>query len=431
MREKNRIGFYAFGLLFLFASFSLGNLIARHQSNHLIIAFSSFFISYLFLLQKKNHWRALFLIGLLSRLVFFLALPILSDDVYRFIWDGILLKHEIHPFAELPSHYLTKPVDGLSPALYQKLNSPNYFTIYPPLNQALFWLSVQLGNDWLLNANILRVVFLSADVGSLLLLKGLLNLYNKDQNLAFWYFLNPLVILETTGNLHFEGLVVFFLLLGMYAYKRNKNWIAATGFGLAIGTKLLPVIYLPYLLFVNLKNKKWWIAIMAGIVGLLSFLPLLNETFIKGMSSSLELYFRKFEFNASLYFIAREIGFWMYGYNNIAKIGPLLSMLSTASILVVSGMAAHKKWKLPKAFLFILCVFILFSTIIHPWYIIPLIAFGLLSGFWFPVLWSFMVFLTYLGYTKTGYELPMWVIALEYLSVVIFGFIEIRRSSFT
>ena len=149
--------------------------------------------------------------------------------------------------------------------------------------------------------------------------------YQKPQSLALWYWLNPLVILEFTGNLHFEGLVIFFTLVGIYLFEKNKKWGSAVGFGLAIGTKLLPLIYLPFLFLKGLYEKKWLIAILSGVVGLLTLLPLLDETFISAMSESLDLYFRSFEFNASIYFVARAIGYWIYGYNNIALIGPLFN----------------------------------------------------------------------------------------------------------
>ncbi|MEM8938139.1 MAG: hypothetical protein AAGC64_02205 [Bacteroidota bacterium] len=427
MREKNRMGFYSFGFIFVFASFSIGNWIERYQSAALLTAFVSSFISYLFLLQEQKSDRLLFVFGLLARFVLFFSLPSLSDDVYRFIWDGLLLKNGIHPFSALPESYLAQEIPGLDKELFEKLNSPNYFTIYPPFNQAIFWLSVNLSTSWLTSVNIMRSILVVADIGSFFLLRKTLEQYKKDKHLAFWYFLNPLVVLELTGNLHFEGLIVFFLLMGALAFEQQRDWLSVSGFGLAIGTKLLPLIYLPSLFFHGLEMKRWWIAIASAILGAMTILPMFNETLINGMTSSLELYFRKFEFNASLYFIAREIGFLIYGYNNIAKIGPLLSVLSLMSILGVSVVAYLRKWNLFKSFLFILTIYLFFATIIHPWYIIPLIAFGILSRYRFPILWSFLIFLTYLGYTTSGFELPMWVVFLEYLSVSTFAVIEMRK----
>ena len=427
MRDKNLLGFYSFAFVFLLATFSIGTWIERDQSSALLLAFSVFSVSYLFLLQQKDATSVLLAIGILARLLLFISLPSLSDDIYRFIWDGTLLKNGIHPFAQLPDYYVDKDVAGLDRPLFEQLNSPSYFTIYPPINQAIFWLSVTIGGSWLASANVIRVILLAADIGSLFLLQRILDHLRKDKQLAFWYFLNPLVILELTGNLHFEGLVIFFLLLGIYCLSIKSYWLSAAGFGLAIGTKLLPLIYLPFLFFQGLREKRWWMPIAAGVIAVLTLLPLFDETFINGMASSLDLYFRKFEFNASIYFIAREIGFWIYGYNNIAKIGPLLSVFSLISILGISIVGWLKKWSPQKAFLFVLTLYLLFATIVHPWYVIPLIAFGILAGYRFPVLWSFMIFLTYLGYTKTGFELPLWIVTLEYFSIAIFAIFEFSK----
>jgi len=422
MRKKEPVGFFTFALIFILAFFLIGNRIERFQTTPLLFTCFIAFVSYLLLVREKESPRMLFVLGIAVRLTLFFSLPSLSDDIYRFIWDGTLLKNGIHPFAELPGHYLKQHIAGLDQALYERLNSPEYFSVYPPLNQFIFRLSVQFHSNWLVAANVIRTLILAADIGSFFVLRKLLRIYQKEKCLAFFYFLNPLVILELTGNVHFEGVVIFFLLAGIYLYERHKSRLSAVSIGLAVGTKLLPVIYLPYLFFKGLKSKKWWIPVLAAAVGLLTLFPMTDRAFLDGMRSGLDLYFRKFEFNAGLYFIAREIGISYYGYNNIARIGPLLSMLSMLSILALSIAGAVKKWNIPKAFLFILSVYLLFATTVHPWYILPLVPFGILSGYYYPVVWSITVFFTYAGYTSGGFELPMWIVGLEY-SLVIFAFI--------
>lgn len=416
MPNTYKTGYYTFLAVYILSIFSIGNWIERFQTAPLMLAYFSAFIGYVFLLVRQENQRILFSVGIIARALLFLSLPVLSDDLYRFIWDGTLLKNGIHPFEALPAEYLNKGIPGIDEVIYNQLNSPNYFTIYPPLNQFIFWLSVMIGkSNWLVSANTIRLLLYAADVGSFFFLRKLLTHYGKSEKLAFWYWLNPLVIMEFTGNLHFEGLVIFFVLAGIYYYEKNKKWIASCGFGLAIGTKLLPLIYLPFLCLSGLRNKKWTIAILSGIVGIITLLPLLNETFINAMSESLDLYFRSFEFNASIYFIARTIGFWIYGYNNIALIGPLLSVISLLAILTISILGVWKKWSIPKTFLFILTIYLLLATTIHPWYILPLIVFGILSGYWYPVVWSLLIFLTYVGYTQVGFELPMYIIVIEYV----------------
>lgn len=428
MRKDNPFGFYTFASIFFLAILSIGNLIEREQSWSLLIAYISAFVSYFFIVQEKESFKLLFGVGILVRLSLFFSMPSLSDDIYRFIWDGTLLSNGIDPFDQLPGYYLNQNVPGISQTLYDKLNSPEYFTIYPPINQFIFWLSATIGNgSWLVSTNVIRVLLLAADIGSLWMITQLLKQHNKSVHLAFWLFLNPLLILEFVGNVHFEGFVLFFLLAGVYWFKKSKKILSGSGFGLAIATKLLPFIYLPFIFLAGLRSKKWHISIIAGIVAITSLVPMLNASFIAGMQSSLNLYFQKFEFNASIYFLAREIGFWLYGYNKIADIGPLLSILSLVSILSISILAAIKKWALPKTFLFILLTYLLFATTVHPWYTIPLIAFGLLSGYYFPIVWSFMIFVTYLGYFESGFYLSNWLVLLEYLIVVIVLILELEE----
>lgn len=415
--RESAIGLYTFASLFVFMVFSLGSLTERHQTTALLATFFIAFVSYLFLLQQKEAPRVLFYTGLIARLALFVSMPDLSDDVYRFIWDGTLLHQGLHPFAALPTEVLAQQMPGLDEALYAQLNSPDYFTVYPPLNQALFWISTAISTNWLTSTNLMRTVLLMADVGALFLMKRLLAHYGKERHLAYYYFLNPLLIIEAVGNVHFEGIVIFFLLLSMYAWERGRGKTSAFALGMAVGTKLLPLIYFPFLFLRGLVEKKKEVVWVAGLVGMLTFLPLANEDFFTGMRTSLDLYFRKFEFNASFYAVARAIGEAYYGYNNIAKIGPLLSLLSLGVILVLSLRAWLKKSPIPQTFLFILSAYLLFATTVHPWYMLPLIALGLLSGYWYPILWSFMIFLTYAGYTTGGFVSPDHVIILEYLLV--------------
>ena len=428
MREKYPISFYGSVIVFSFAILSVGTFIERYQSLILFLAFSLSFLAYAFVCQERKSFHFLLILGVSLRLILFISMPSLSDDVYRFMWDGTLLKNEIHPFEHLPGFYLDKELNGINKELFNHLNSKEHFTIYPPVNQLIFWISSVVGNsNWLLATNVIRVMLLLADLGAFWFLSKLLDRYKMPRYLAFLYFLNPLVILEFVGNLHFEGIVIGFLLGGMYWFEKSKKLLSAISFGLAIGTKLLPYIYLPYLFIAGLKEKKWTISVLAGIVSVATFLPLLNEHFINGMQSSVNLYFRKFEFNASVYFLIREIGFWITGFNQIAKIGPVLSILSLLAILFISLLGASKKWTLPKTMLFILTSYLLFSTTVHPWYILPLIILGILSGYYFPVVWSFMIFLTYLGYSETSFQLPSYVVVIEYATVLVAFFIERKK----
>lgn len=427
MPDRSNIGLYTFIAIYCVAIGSIGTWITRDQTFALMPAYFSAFVAYIFILQRQSGQVYFLSLGIVSRLVLFFSMPTLSDDVYRFIWDGTLLQNGIHPFESLPHAHLGKGIPGISEQLYGHLNSPNYFTVYPPLNQLFFWLGTLVGpGDWLVTTNVLRLALLGADIGSYFLLRKLLSHLNKPLHLANWYFLNPLVILEFTGNLHFEGLVIFGVLLGIHFFEQKKIWPSAMGFAMAIGTKLLPLIYLPYLFLRGLKNRTAWVPVVAGMMAFLTFIPMLNESLISGMANSLDLYFRSFEFNASIYFIVRQIGFWLYGYNQIAAIGPILSIATVLLIIGLSLLAVRHQWSIPQTLLFILTSYLLMATTVHPWYVLPLIAFGILSGYWYPIVWSLLIFVTYSGYTESGFELPMLLVVIEYVITAIVMIFELR-----
>jgi len=84
-------------------------------------------------------------LAILARVLASTSLPSLSDDYFRFVWDGRLWTHGINPFMEVPSFYMQDPALasrlGLSQALFDGLNSPEFFTIYPPSSK-VFLLSL-------------------------------------------------------------------------------------------------------------------------------------------------------------------------------------------------------------------------------------------------------------------------------------------------
>lgn len=409
---------YVGSLIFLLALLLPIFLIKRADTGWLL---SSYFVAFGCYLHLWKHPNATFVfgLGLTARVGLFATLPILSDDVFRFLWDGFLLKNGIHPFAEIPRFYLDSSVPGLTPELFEMLNSKERFTVYPPLNQGLFWLSVTISDNWLVATGFMRLLLLTVDIGTFVFLKKILVMKGKDPQLAFLYFLNPLVILEGVGNLHFEVLVIFFLTAGLYYFYKNETWKAATAIGLAVGTKLLPLIFLPYFFFQEITNRRITFTLLAGAVSVLTLLPLFSESFIIGMKDSLGLYFQNFEFNPSLFYLAKQIGYALTGTNQIAVVGPILSVLSMISILLISIAGILRKWPVEKVLLFVLTAYLLLSTTVHPWYILPLIMLGLLSGYVYPLVWSLVIFITYAGYATTQYELSMWWVALEYFIVVL------------
>lgn len=417
MLKRDRFAYPTLIFIFLscFSFVALG--LERHETYGLMLTFFAMYFSYFWIVRDQRiSFREIAWIGIAARLILFFSLPVLSDDFYRFIWDGRLIDLGIDPFAKLPADLVEDAAMRQSNELFKLLNSPNYHSIYPPLNQFIFYLASAITDSYLISVNIIRFVVLSLEILGLYLLAGSPGL--KDRKYLALYFLNPLLILEGVGNVHFEVIVAFFLLLFIYLFHKSRYFLSGTALGLAIATKLLPLIFLPYIFLRLWWKKGLFITLVAILVALLTFSPFLFFWDTDGLFQSIKLYFNKFEFNASIYFLAREMGYWQKGYNQIAQIGPLMAILSFLTILIVSLWTSYRKVKMSEALMWILTAYLLFATTVHPWYILPLILLGTLSGYYYPFVWSAAILVTYTGYTLKGYQLSSIWVLFEYFLVI-------------
>ncbi|WPP48527.1 hypothetical protein [Catalinimonas niigatensis] len=425
MPDKRSIVLLLLATLLLACIFIMVYKLERIQTYPLLFTYSLAFAAYVGIYKSVNQKHQIWwLLGIsvLLRLLLLPAVPNLSDDIYRFIWDGRLLIQNIHPFAYLPSEIMAEgiylPLKGIDQTLFQQLNSPDYFTIYPPVNQTIFALAAWLFPESIMGSVIfIRMFVVLAEVGTLYLLYQLIRQHDLPRTRVLLYGLNPMIIMELSGNLHFEALMICFLLLSYFFLEKNRWLLSSFFFALAICTKLLPLILLPlYLWRLGIRNAIRFYA-ATGVITLLLFAPLLNLELIKGISESIGLYFQKFEFNASIYYIVREIGYVVKGYNIIQTAGIWLAMSTFMGIVFFSVVERHAK--LPVAWLWIWVIYLALSTIVHPWYIAPLIAFGIFTHYRFMMVWAWLIFFSYAGYTADGFEEILEITFAEYAIVLL------------
>lgn len=406
------------------------------------------FIAYLGcyrLAQTPRLVRQLLLVAVVARAALIPMMPNLSDDIYRFVWDGRLLYQGYDPFAYLPSEIIqgkgNLEATGINQRLFEQLNSPDYYTIYPPVNQAVFALAAWVSpNSVRGSAIVIRLVIFAAELLTLWLLMRLLNIfynrYKSNRNTyhpparnILLYALNPLVIVELTGNLHFEALMITFVLASVYLLRRQKLVLSGVAMALAVCTKLLPLIFLPLYLR-RLPWKKTLLFYTAvGVASAMLFFPLITPELVAGMRDSVGLYFQKFEFNASIYYVIREVGFYQKGYNIIQQAGRWLAISTFTGIMLYS--LATRTIHLPASYSWVWLIFLLLSTTVHPWYVIPLLAFTTFTSYRYAVLWSGLIFFSYAGYSATSFSENLWITFAEYTAVlVMLGYELVRQTRF-
>ncbi|MBP0903520.1 mannosyltransferase [Mariniflexile gromovii] len=443
-----------------------------------------FFVFYKLVQLLKTHIVFLTWLAFVFRAVFILAIPNLSQDFYRFIWDGRMFLAGFNPYLHSVESFISMGEFPVAQAqeLHQGMGALNasHFTNYPPINQLCFVMAGLFADKSILGSVVvMRLLIIAADFGTLYYGKKLLERLNIPVHNIFWYILNPFIIIELTGNLHFEGVMIFFLVWSLYLLHLGKWQMAAVILAFSIATKLVPLMFLPLFFWWFLKrpldstlgdiNKTTALNLttddeklkqvqldktkgvitnemkqslafdkiassltprssgllkltgfysIVGITTLLLFVPFYSKQFITNYTKTVGLWFQDFEFNASLYYIAREIGYLFRGYNEIAIIGKAIPILVILLVLCIALLRKNNNTlQLITSMLLVLSFYYFTATTVHPWYVATLLILSVFTNYKFPLVWSFIIILSYLAYMNTNNTENLWIIGLEYTIV--------------
>ena len=179
---NRQAGLYSLLALSALLYFLLAYHVQRAETAILISIYSLLFGSYLYFLDERKSLalKTILISAIIFRLIFLLSIPALSDDFYRFIWDGRLWAAGINPFAELPVYFMDNPAlaqSGINQELLTLINSPTHYTVYPPIPQFINVLAAWLSGNSIVGAVlIMRIVFILAELGTIILLYKLLQM---------------------------------------------------------------------------------------------------------------------------------------------------------------------------------------------------------------------------------------------------------------
>ena len=144
--------------------------------------------------------------------------------------------------------------------------------------------------------------------------------------------------------------------------------------------------------------------------------------------ATIRLWFRNFEFNGSFYYIIRWIGYELKGYNIIRQWGEFSPYLIVSLIAFFSFWSKKTNYQqLFNGMLLLLSCYYFMSSIVHPWYIIPLVFLSLFSSYSYAVIWSVLVFVSYVTYAHPSFQENFILIGLEYGLVLSVLFYELNK----
>jgi len=398
---------------------------------------------------RRLNLRSLWVVAVGIRLLLLLLPPLLSEDVWRYVWDGAVQLAGLDPYRHAPADPALDALalDPILAAVRAQIGHADIATIYPPGAQIIFMITGLAGPNpiWI------RLLLVAADGLTLLGLARWAQALGRPPQLAALYAFAPPAVLEGAVGGHIDGLGVALLVGAGLAFSRRRDGWAGAALGASIATKLLPVLVVPLLL-----RRAWRVVAVAAVVAGLLALPYLGGS---GPGEGLAQYGGRWRGNDGAFALLINVfeHVWPPGSGTV-DLSPTLSRLvlrlvaapadalpwAEGVVFAAAKLAAlglfslvwlalafrHRRAPPIVAFAGLLgpavAALLLLSPVVHPWYLLwllPFLALAAPDARWpWPLLgWNCLIFLAYLprpaylrtGVWLTGPELPL----LEYLPV--------------
>lgn len=334
------------------------------------------------------------------RVVMAFGEPMLSDDVYRSVWEGRVQRASGNPFAWADRPEASKWAGLRDGYVYPRINHPDYAAIYPPA-----WQWAMRGVNALSDS--VTAVKLFVVLCELLFWLGLWRLLEKrGLNLAgvLVAAASPLAMIEIAGGGHNEAMGMAFLVWALVLLERKSRPAAAIALTLAVLSKLIPAILaFPWLRRFRIRD----FALMAAVAVLLSA-PFVDETALW----SLRKYGDYWRFNET--FFALFAALWGSHRGGV--------LISAAVLAALGFWLARREGDIVRAGLVMSVALLLVMPNVLPWYALWLLVFVPVAQ-WSPMAAAAFVltltvplaYLVYPGWLVGGaWYLPWSIRAVEY-----------------
>lgn len=327
--------------------------------------------------------------------------PTLSDDLYRYIWDGRVLLAGIHPYRFAPDD---PSLIALRDALWSKINHPDLPTIYPPLLMLVFAASAAVAPS-VLGWKATAVLF---DLAAGYQLMRALQARGDSPLWALLYLWHPLVIVEFAGSGHADAVGLFLVCAAFRYWTERRAWISGVALTLAGLVKFLPWAALPRLL----PELRWrWLVL--PVLAAVFYLPFaLGDVSALGSLGAFAKTWR-----------GNDLVFGWILQEPVTEASLALAKKWCAVIVLgVWLLAMASRRSLPSVYGWVVGVALLVSPVVHPWYVIWLLPAAILvrqPAWW---VWSLTVILAYHPYVGVAaggaWEERMAFKLVEYLPVL-------------
>jgi len=353
--------------------------------------------------------------AILLRLMALAAPVYLSDDIYRYIWDGRVEAAGINPYRYIPTDPQLAALREQT--VFPNINRNNYApTIYPPVAQMLFFAATRFGET----VPAVKLVLVAVEaVGIAALLLVLRTIGAPRQHILF-YAWHPLPVWEIAGSGHIDAAVVAFVALALAAAVSGRRAWSGAALAAATLVKFFPVVLVPALWRPAKSNiGDWrWIAAFTAVV-IAAYLPYL------GVGSRVLGFLPGYMAEENL---ASGSGFWVLDVIGRGVARPVTVYLGVAAaVMTALAVGTLRRPADPLASLpwaaALGTAATLFASPHYAWYFVWLVALLCVAPWW-PAFWPTSTAILLYWEPKTGH-IPLWVGFTIYGGFAIFGCADI------
>lgn len=333
-------------------------------------------------LPRRFALPAVFLAAVALRLVALAGQPVLSDDLYRYAWDGRAQVSGMDPYrhppdaaevAHLREGWLWPDADGCAriqrPEECTRINRPDVRTIYPPVAEAWFTAVYRVAGIGA-HHKAWQVAGLLTDLALVALLPAVLRAWKRDERWTALYALSPVPVVEVVNNGHVDGLAALFVVLALLAAARRRPVWVGVLLGAAALVKLYPAVL--GVAVVAALGRRFAVTV-AGAAAALAAVAYLPHVAVVGprVLGYLPGYLREERYDeGGRYLLAGALGLP----------APVTALLAAAGVAAAAAWLLRRRPELPPAGAVVLGAVLLAVTPVQPWYAVALLAVATVAG---------------------------------------------------